>query len=356
MSADTGKRRRDGTFWGRIRARLLALWNDPLLVAPLVPLAICSLIVASTLIQVFSFGLTYSDMSVIPRPTHPTTSIDFARELQARILWALTSTAFLVIAMCVSILALRQIFVSTKGQRALQRTSFLVVFGIWIIASVALYFGDPAVCSPDSSIQAQLLQHIPPRADSSNSAAPAITLRLDPTIANLLSILPIVALVTLMSLQTWIPSMQPDDAIDDLTARTTRLRFALYCGAALLVSGTLKIFASYNWVAATTPDEGTSATHAIAGTFAAATGGLYSMILFGAYVPAVLAVRAHALRLALATKKARTRKELRKFLEDEGLAEELGGRIWTVIALMSPLLSGLLAGPLADFLKEIGSS
>jgi len=140
-----------------------------------------------------------------------------------------------------------------------------------------------------------------------------------------------------------------------LRDRTDLLKLILAVGTALLVVDVVREDALFRWaVAFIDPSNTTTATtiQSLTSTIVAVRGVQGTVFLAAIYLPAALILRARAWRTVPAS--AATIPEATQWLRDRGLLDSsAAAQLRPVVAVLLPLITGMLSGPAADVLRNL---
>jgi hypothetical protein len=297
-------------------------------------------------------GLHVKDLSGLPSPTFgPLDAVAFGHELRGRILWGLVAIAFVGATLVAASAAWFTLQGNLAGCRTLvRRCVTLGVLSLAALGDIVLACTDPAVMDPEHSIQRRLMDRLP--IDHSGTGLSGFRLGLDVTFATLIAIPTIVLLVSALCSIVWRASSADVASSAAPVSRGLReSRALLSCASLLLVCGTIKIFAGFYWAAELSYSPGDQdALVDVAAILASAGGGLYSMMLLACYIPTIAILLALARRAAIKAVGHDDEAPIEKWLKAAGLEQSLSAEWSAVLAVAGPLLSGLLAGPVAKFL------
>ena len=189
-------------------------------------------------------------------------------------------------------------------------------------------------------------------------------------VANAVTTAVTVLLAIAFSIVTAPPTKGPRQAAE-LANRLWLLKMLLYLAAACLVSRVVQVYSLHAWPGSQL--DNAAAVESIAVSIGAANGVIYSLFLASVYLPAAmtLADRARSLRMgddgaapadppAVTTSEATPQNRRPSSLDDllalqrtsSGPIEDFG----RVLAILSPVLVGLLQGPVLDMVKRLAGS
>lgn len=143
----------------------------------------------------------------------------------------------------------------------------------------------------------------------------------------------------------WNPRPDMPRNPSELRERLDLLRYVLFTSAALLVIGVFRLSTTLNWGASFIPSDGEVGKFIgpLVSGIVSSLGTLYTLLIAGMYIPAVLLLRASVNKLAQAPGASAT------FLTDNNLNFSFAAWLPRIVAILGPLM----AGPFIDILQKL---
>jgi hypothetical protein len=135
-----------------------------------------------------------------------------------------------------------------------------------------------------------------------------------------------------------------------LSGHQRLLRLMLYVGAVALVAGTMEVTALYNWAVGflTIEDGYVSKLELIPTAMGALNGAYYTIFLSAIFAPALMLMHGMVNSAAIVANPTASPAERSKWLSDIGVATDLPKKIFSVLAILAPMIAG---GPLGKLLE-----
>ena len=349
-----------GLVWARPAARLLRVLS-PLWCSTAVWVLgefICRLTeVKSVRIMLPAGNLVFQDYAI-----SATSAAFVAKDYQARVTWGIAELLVVLTSLVAIGLGARIIFSALRRESLALKTIFgaLILAESWVGKQVSPPFPKEAFTfrahDPNATLYPvidSLVQHTLAKPGYLSSADPGITI---PRMMDLVGWPPTVAMVLiglgfcavlLRPLQSRSPALE-----EDLRLAGQQVKWLLYAGAGLLVSGVSAVTAFYLWPVVFVPPEAPAAVtsaetiKSVAAVVALATGSIDSLLLLGVFLPAAYHLHKCAERLVSSQEVAPGDRE--KWLEEKRLALSPAQQLKPILAVLSPLLAGGSASALIN--------
>lgn len=266
----------------------------------------------------------------------------FSVDLVARLAWGVSSIAYILCAVLMAVLSWMCLRECQGDGGRLLHLLFVDSMIVGVAAATCVLLGDPAIVDPDRSIQIRMLNLLP--------TLTGISMQYDPTLSLCLSC-PVVSFWIAAVGGLCVRSGCGDVGL--LRARVLWLQRLSLVGAALLVLGSVRVFAEYSWASAyIAGGEEAEPVGKIAAALASACGGLYTLVLLAAVGPAYWTLG------RFVRQKARemlphgaSERRINQWINSHAMGAAVRRGPRELLVGLAPLLGGLAVGPFSEYLS-----
>lgn len=282
-------------------------------------------------------------------------------DTSARLIWA-TLMILLIAALGVAIVTCSR-FICSSRPRLSADTTFCMGWMVAIVAAAPLTIVLAVKSGPETDvffsldtyvermgkIEAEIdrLANIPPRFWTATRLIHDVTFYV-----NFATIAFIILIAATFAVALAIRPRPAQSSLSLLAEQQRSMRFFLYLSGVLLVIGVLEMYAVWRWPAIVLSGDLAKGADDVARAIATTFGGLFTATLAALYIPSTLEINRRAREIIQdRLKPPATPESVSEIMKTHGFADSLTENLSPVGAVLSPLLTAFLSGPISELMS-----